>query len=70
MYQLYNILLAFWPILWFGLFDKSPSATRFYENKEIYKSFHYGHENGLNFKKYLIFNSKAVLVSFINFYVM
>lgn len=70
MYQLFNIILAFWPIIWFGLFDKSTRPRKFYENKEIYRSYHFGHENGINFRKYLTFNGKAILVSFINFYVM
>lgn len=70
MYQLFNILLAFWPAIWFGLYDKCASPRRLYENKDLYRSYHYGHENGINFKKYIIFNGKAILVSFINFYIM
>lgn len=70
MYQLYNVLLAFWPILWFGLFDKSTSADRFYEDKALYRSFHFGEANGLSFKKYITVNAQAVLASFLIFFLV
>jgi hypothetical protein len=70
MYQLYNILLAFWPVLWFGLHDKSTKSQHFYQNKKLYKSFHQGHKNQLSLQKYFFFNLKAVAVSVLNFYLM
>lgn len=68
MYQLFNVILTFWPILWYGLFDTNPRLSRFYSNPQIYSSFHQSNKNAMTFKKYLLFNLAAILVSFVNFY--
>lgn len=68
MYQLYNVILTFWPILWYGLFDTNPRASRFYSNPKIYSSFHQSKPNALTFKKYLLFILAGVLISFITFF--
>lgn len=68
LYQLYNILHAFLPILWYGLFDKSENASYFYQRKSLYSSFKEGRPNSLNFLGYLKFNGVASLIAFVCFY--
>lgn len=70
IYQLYNVILAFWPILWFGMFDTNDDPRSFYQNKELYKSYHSGRRNAISFVKYLTYNGGAALASFVNFYMM
>lgn len=68
MYQLYNIFLTITPILWFGLFDRYKDHLFFYRHHRLYKSYHSGGPNEFTFKKYLVFNGKALLSSFVIFF--